>query len=138
MTSIRKLDSNKRNASRSTGPRTPGGKLRSRGNARRHGLATPLEGDPEARDRIESLAAILVEGSKDFERVEQSRALAECYFDLERVRAARFDVLSRVVDLENASVNDFEGALRAMNNISRYEGRALSKRRQALRQSPND
>jgi hypothetical protein len=84
VTSARKIESNKRNASRSTGPRTPGGKLRSRNNARRHGLATRIEDDPEAQGRIEDLTTILAEGSNEFEHVERSRTLAECYFDLRR------------------------------------------------------
>jgi hypothetical protein len=133
MTSIRKLESNKRNASRSTGPRTPGGKSSSAGNSRRHGLATSIETDPGARDGIACLAAILTEGSSDFERVDQSRVLAECHFDQRRIRAARFNVFATIVDLENASSEDFESALRAMTKISRYDGRASSKRRSALR-----
>ena len=133
MTSVRKIESNKRNASRSTGPQTPGGKFRSAGNARRHGLATPIGSDAEARGEIERLAAILTEGSSEFERVDQSRVLAECHFDLRRIRTARFDVFSTMVDLENASSKDFENALSAMNKISRYERRASSKRRSAVR-----
>jgi hypothetical protein len=135
MTSIRKIESNKRNASRSTGPRTPGGKLRSRTNARRHGLAMRIEDDPEAKGGIEFLTATLVEGTDDFERREQARILAGCYFDLNRIRAARYDVFSMMDDLEAVSGKDFEVALRAMDSISRYETRTLSKRRKALRKS---
>jgi hypothetical protein len=135
MTSTRKLESNKRNASRSTGPRTPGGKLVSRNNARRHGLATRLEDDCEVNERIECLAAVLVAGSDDFERIEQSRILAGCHFDLHRIRAARYEVFSTMNELENVTGNDLETALRAMDKISRYEGRALSKRKRALRKA---
>ena len=135
MTSTRKLEANKRNASRSTGPRTPGGKLRSRHNARRHGLATPVENDSEAAARIESLAAILADGSNDFERTEQSRAVAGCHFDLRRIRAARHDIFFTMGDLENLDRNELEAALQTIENISRYERRALSKRKLALRKS---
>jgi hypothetical protein len=135
MTSTRKSESNKRNASRSTGPRTPGGKLRSRTNARRHGLATPVEHDSEARGRIEYLTAILAEGSHDCERIEQSRILAACHLDLHRIRSARYEVFLTIDNLENASCNDLETAMRAMDKINQYERRALSKRRRALRKS---
>jgi hypothetical protein len=93
MTSIRKLESNKRNASRSTGPRTPGGKSSSAGNARGHGLATSIETDPGAKDGIECLAAILTEGSSDFERVDRSRVLAECHFDQRRIYLAALEFI---------------------------------------------
>jgi hypothetical protein len=135
MISTRKLEANRRNASRSTGPRTPGGKLRSRHNARRHGLATPVENDSEAAAGIESLAAILADGSNDFERTEQSRAVAGCHFDLRRIRAARHDVFLTLGDLENANGNDIEIAICAIERINRYEKRASSKRKQALRKS---
>jgi hypothetical protein len=52
----------------------------------------------------------------------------ECHFDLCRIRAVRFDVFFTMVDLENATSKDC-----AMNKIGRYEGRASSKRRSALR-----
>jgi hypothetical protein len=137
LTSTRKLEADKRNASRSTGPRTPGGKLRSRHNARRHGLATPVENDSEAAARIESLAAILADGSNDFERTEQSRAVAGCHFDLRRIRAARHDIFFTMGDLENLDRNELEAALQTIEKISRYERRALSKRKRALRKSNN-
>lgn len=127
MTSDRQIESNKENASRSTGPRTPGGKQRSRNNARRHGLATRIEDDPESRGGIEDLTAILAEGSNEFERMDQSRVLAESHFDLRRIRSARYEVFLAIDDLEKASGEDFEKAVSAMDGIRRYETRALSR-----------
>jgi hypothetical protein len=109
--------------------------LRSSQNARRHGLATRIEDDPEARGGIECLTAMLAEGTDDFERIEQSRMLAERHFNLRRIRAAHFDVFSTISDLENAGLDDFERALREMASIGRYERRAFSKNKRALRES---
>ena len=135
MTSIRKIESNKLNASRSTGPRTPGGKLRSRDNARRHGLATRIEDDPGAKAGIECLAAILAEGSENYERIEKSRVLAESQFERRRIRTARYEVFLSMNDMENVSINGFQIAMRAFDAISRHARRAFSKRKQALRES---
>jgi hypothetical protein len=135
MTSTRKMESNKRNASRSTGPRTPGGKLSSRDNARRHGLAARRGEDRDEREGIERLTAILAEGSDNFSQVERAKIVAECHFDLRRIRTARLDLFLRIKNLENAGSEDFEIAVRAMESINRYERRALSRRKQALRGS---
>jgi hypothetical protein len=107
-------------------------------NARRHGLAARLEDDCEINERIECLTAILAEGSDDFGRTEQSRIVAGCHFDLRRIRAARYDVSLAMENLESVKGSNFEHALRAMDSISRYETRALSKRKKALRKSPSD
>src|SRR5260221_2385090 len=92
MTTIRKIESNKWNAARSTGPGPPGGNLRSRRSARRHGFATRIEDDPGARGGIDCLAAILAEGSDDFDRIEKSRVLAESQFERRRIRVARYEI----------------------------------------------
>jgi hypothetical protein len=56
--------------------------------------------------RSECPAAVLARGSNDFQRIEQSRILGACHFDLRQIQAAD--------DLENASGNDFEIALRKL------------------------
>ena len=59
MTSLRKIESNRRNALRSTGPRTLEGKQRSSQNARRHGLTAEAVCEP-------------FEDPKDYHAFEQS------------------------------------------------------------------
>ena len=59
MTLERKIAANRRNAKKSTGPRTKAGRATSRHNARRHGLATGIGSDPAFRDDIEVLAGLL-------------------------------------------------------------------------------
>jgi hypothetical protein len=63
MTSLRKIEANRRNALKSTGPITPGGKERSRCNAVRHGLTA------------ETVIAVL-ESSADYQALRACRNLA--------------------------------------------------------------
>jgi hypothetical protein len=109
-----------------------GGKLRSRNNALRHGLATRIDDDLAAAQNIERLARILAGFSNDFSRSEQARTIAECYFDMQRIHAARTAVLQRVGELEAADIAEHTLAARAVEKINRYERRVLSKRRKAL------
>ena len=86
---LRQVAANRRNAQRSTGPRTAAAKARTARNARRHGLAIPLARDPAACVEIERLAAALVGRSATPARLEQARVAAEAELELRRVRAYR-------------------------------------------------
>jgi hypothetical protein len=55
-----------------------------------------------------------------------ARVLAESHFDLQRIRATRYEVFLTIGDFENANGDDQE-ALNEMDKISRYETTALSK-----------
>jgi len=59
MASERQIAANRRNAKKSTGPRSKAGREASRRNARRHGLAVAIETDPAFHQDIEELAKTL-------------------------------------------------------------------------------
>jgi hypothetical protein len=59
MTSAAKIAANRRNAQRSTGPRSAAGKARSRYNALQHRLNVPVQYDQTTADEIENLADYL-------------------------------------------------------------------------------
>lgn len=85
---------NRRNAGRSTGPRTPAGKARVAKNARLHGLAVPVARDSSLDEEIERLALIIAGQGADPGRFERARRIAEAQIDLLRVRRARYALLA--------------------------------------------
>ena len=133
MIRTRKAAANKRNASPSTGPRTLGGKLRSSLNSYRHGLATAISNNPSAALNIDRLATDLTTYSNGCRCFEEARAIAEGYFDLARIRAARAEVLWRIGGLENCVDDDLNRAVNASEKIARYEQRTRSRLRRDLK-----
>src|SRR4051812_899148 len=87
----------KRGKNGSTGPRTAAGKQRSRLNAYRHGLATPIRDDPRFRARMHRLARALV-GRNASPAVEAAaHEVAECQLQLMRIEEVRVSILSALV-----------------------------------------
>ncbi len=90
MTTDRQLAANRANARRSTGPITAAGKVRSSGNALRHGLTAP----PEAGALLAWYRIIMADPSASPDPLERdsrrraARNLAEAEAQLQRVRLA--------------------------------------------------
>lgn len=85
---------NRCNARRSTGPKTEAGKRVVARNALRHGLAVPVERDAVLAPEIDRLARLIAgEGPANL-RLELARQVAECQFDLMRIRSARKALLN--------------------------------------------
>lgn len=98
MTTAARLTANRKNAKKSTGPRTERGKRRVAGNAVRHGLAMPLNSFPELDDAAERLARLIAGESRESSRIAIARRIAEAHIDLMRVRQARHQHLRHLVD----------------------------------------
>jgi len=99
----------------------------------RHGLASPIGNDLDERANVERLALVLSGYTNDWRRLEEARISAECHFDLQRIRNARFEVFRALGDVQTATSDQLALATRAIEKIARYERRALSKRRTALK-----
>ena len=89
MTTERQLATNRRNARRSTGPRSKGGKERASRNSYRHGLTTPLITIQQHAKRVEELARKIAADATDFVTLDYARAAAEAEFGIARVRQAK-------------------------------------------------
>src|SRR5580704_695976 len=94
MTTNRKIDGNRRNAARSTGPRSSLGRARSSRNSRRHGFAANYSMDRVPSEEAERLARLLADNDPSPPRLAQARIAAEAQLTIQRVRAARVTYLN--------------------------------------------
>jgi hypothetical protein len=94
MPSERQIAANRRNARRSTGPKSQAGKRRSSANALCHGLSCGI-GD-SAGAAIDALARRLVGDDADEQILELARRVVRAHLDLLRVREIKRDLTERV------------------------------------------
>jgi hypothetical protein len=93
MSSERRLAANRKNAKRSTGPRTARGKLRVRSNAVQHGLATTALQQTALTIEVRRMAKAICAESKSQLQFDQALSIAESELMLTKVRSTRFGAL---------------------------------------------
>jgi hypothetical protein len=151
MTSERMVASNRRNGTRSRGPRTLAGKATSGRNAFRHGLAASLLDEPAIYRKVEALARVIAGAGANTAQVNQARIVAEAHLDLVRIRGAKLNIEAQSLEtstsegairegkIEKADPSgDVEGnqelaVSRRLLRIERYERSAILRRRRAMR-----
>lgn len=120
MVSRAQIAANRRNAQKSTGPKSAVGKARVAQNALKHGLAVAVRNVPEQVVDLAALAAQLSGTEKEPNPTGRARMAAAAELELLRVRRARAE----------ASAGD--DPIVALERIGRYEQRAWARRRTAL------
>jgi hypothetical protein len=133
MPSDQQIAANRKNAKKSTGPRSEIGKRRSRRNAFCHGLAIDAGFEPSLNSDIDIMAKAIVSASVQETPVAFARQLAEAEVDLIRirkVRAALFNAHYQKLDLQPHNYTELNDNL---SKLERYERRAFSRSKRALR-----
>jgi hypothetical protein len=95
MASERQIAANRRNARRSTGPRTSAGKSRASRNAYRHGLSVSVGASTPLAPQLEKLARKIAGNAIDAITLEHAREIAQAELDLARVRGVKVALIER-------------------------------------------
>jgi hypothetical protein len=133
VTSDPKIESNRKNAQKSTGPRSEAGQRRSRRNALRHGLSIAIGSDPSFSDDIKGLARSLAQGKSGQNVGEFAHQVAEAAIDLQRIRKQRATLFNAVFENPDPQLGDHSDLNEQLAKLERYERRAYSRRKTALR-----
>jgi len=95
MASERQIAANRRNARKSTGPRSGGGKNRSSRNAYRHGLTVSITSTAASAKQLDKLVCEIAGNTEDPILLDRARTIAQAEFDLARVRRAKVALIER-------------------------------------------
>lgn len=112
MSSVRRIEANRRNAEKSTGPRSPAGKARSRFNALRHGLRAEQGLLPgEDRDEFEQLRHAMFDrlapdGALEDELVDR---LVSLFWRLRRIPLFETALFEWMAQWHGAAIGDDDG-----------------------------
>jgi hypothetical protein len=140
------IAANRRNARRSTGPRSRAGRKRSSRNSFRHGLATGVAANTERIKRIERLARKIAGASTDIVTLQCARTIAQAQFDFAQIARLKVVLMSRVGGFEmtdagtvptpitepDGTADTIREMLSELIKLDRYERRAAVRRARAL------
>ena len=95
MASERQIAANRRNARKSTGPRSGAGRKRASRNAYRHGLTLSIASTAAFAKQLDKLVREIAGDTEDTIVLERARAIAQAEIDLARVRRAKVALIER-------------------------------------------
>jgi hypothetical protein len=96
MASERQIAANRRNAQKSTGPKSPAGKKRASRNAYRHGLAAYEAVTGDRAKRVEALSRTIAGAEADVDMLELARSAARAECDLAQIRCLKNALLDPI------------------------------------------
>ena len=139
MISEKKIAANRLNAKKSTGPRTQRGKSRASRNAWRHGWAAAKKGFSKDSVQVRCMAKAICAGhAVSAPLYEQAVIIAECEALLLGLRAARAAAIqrNRIIGSTPRPAGHQRQAVDSLPELvalDRYERRAFSRRKRAIR-----
>jgi hypothetical protein len=152
MASERQIAANRRNAHKSTGPRSGAGKKRASRNAYRHGLTLSITSTAAFAKQLDNLVREIAGDTEDAIMLERARAAAQAELDLAQIRRAKVALIERASALgeldqgrptlpeptampsqePDRSTEAIRRALPELRKLDRYERRAAARRDRAL------
>jgi len=97
MASERQIAANRRNARKSTGPRSSAGKRQTSRNSYRHGFSASVTPDAEHAKRIERLARKIAGNATDVVILKCARDAAQAELDLAQIRRVKVALIERMM-----------------------------------------
>jgi hypothetical protein len=152
MASERQIAANRRNARKSTGPRSGAGKKRASRNAYRHGLTLSITSTAAFAKQLDNLVREIAGDTEDAIMLERARAAAQAELDLAQIRRAKVALIERASALgeldqgrptlpeptalpsqePDRSAEAIRRVLPELRKLDRYERRAAARRDRAL------
>jgi hypothetical protein len=117
MATERQIAANRRNAVKSTGPRSSAGKRRARRNSYRHGLSVGAAERPGCAEDVERLAGKIAGAGADAMVLEQARSVAQAQIDLIQIRRMRTSLIQRMAEFGVLEVPEALGTSRDFKRI---------------------
>jgi hypothetical protein len=138
-----RAEANRRNAARSTGPRTTKGKLRSAQNAQRHGFASTVNDRMNLSEAAEKLARAIAGTDPPAQRLHYARVIAETQFTLARIAMTKITTINLILSYkikirkillkpEQRCALAVVKSLEQLRRLERYERQASSRFSRAL------
>ena len=121
MASDKQIAANRRNAQKSTGPRSASGKKRASKNAFRHGLSRPMLG-PAIPGAVDELARRIAPDTADQTRLEIARDAAEAMLELARARRLKVALIDSAARLDRLDLQT-AWLIRHSGGAARRKGR---------------